>query len=127
MVLARSFSQAFLSAASAAFLSVAASSTSNTLPWRTLATPSMPRLISAPLIALPCGSSTPVFNVTVTRAFIRSIRNGDGGARPPPKPYPQPPSLHEHRSAPLRRLALGHDAEPAGDLGIGLDQAAKIA
>src|SRR5258706_4588684 len=43
---------------------------SNTLPWRTLATPPTPSDFSAPSIALPCGSSTPDFNVTVTRAFI---------------------------------------------------------
>src|SRR5262249_50762779 len=44
---------------------------SNTLPWRTLATPSTPSDFSAPSIALPCGSRMPVLRVTVTRAFIR--------------------------------------------------------
>src|SRR5262249_47151762 len=43
---------------------------SNTLPWRTLATPSTPSDFSAPSIALPCGSRMPDFRVTVTRAFI---------------------------------------------------------
>src|SRR5689334_7772084 len=43
---------------------------SNTLPWRTLATPSTPSDLSAPSIALPCGSRMPDFRVTVTRAFI---------------------------------------------------------
>src|SRR5580704_4009805 len=43
---------------------------SNTLPWRTLATPGRPSDFSAPSIALPWGSSTPPFKVTITRAFI---------------------------------------------------------
>src|SRR5476651_1614611 len=48
-------------------------SMSNTLPWRTLATPATPSERSAPSIALPCGSRIPVFRVTVTRAFIAVI------------------------------------------------------
>ncbi len=47
-----------------------ASSISKTLPWRTDATPSKPSAPSAPWIARPCGSSTPSFSVTKTRAFI---------------------------------------------------------
>src|SRR3954447_11545598 len=43
---------------------------SNTLPWRTLATPATPSDFSAPSIALPCGSRMPDFRVTVTRAFM---------------------------------------------------------
>src|SRR5262249_41673055 len=43
---------------------------SNTLPWRTLVTASMPSDLSAPSIALPCGSRMPDFSVTVTRAFM---------------------------------------------------------
>src|SRR4051812_33685100 len=43
---------------------------SNTLPWRTLATPPTPSDLSAPSIALPCGSRMPVLRVTVTRAFM---------------------------------------------------------
>ena len=43
---------------------------SNTLPWRTLATPSTPSDFSAPSIALPWGSRMPDFSVTVTRAFM---------------------------------------------------------
>ena len=50
----------------------AAISMSNTLPWRTLATPSTPSDFSAPSIALPCGSRTPDFKVTTTRAFIEA-------------------------------------------------------
>src|SRR5580698_6221966 len=43
---------------------------SNTLPWRTLATPVTPSDFSAPSIALPWGSRMPDLSVTVTRAFI---------------------------------------------------------
>src|ERR1700736_6628107 len=43
---------------------------SNTLPWRTLATPATPSDLSAPSIALPWGSRMPDFSVTVTRAFM---------------------------------------------------------
>src|SRR3978361_1338702 len=50
---------------------------SNTLPWRTLATPSTPSDFSAPSMALPWGSRMPDFNVTVTRAFIFKIQNSN--------------------------------------------------
>src|ERR1700675_3968555 len=43
---------------------------SNTLPWRTLATPATPSDFNAPSIALPCGSRMPVLSVTLTRPFI---------------------------------------------------------
>src|SRR5215470_9448025 len=69
-VFASSLSAACFNAASAFALSEPASSMSNTLPWRTLATPSTPSDFSAPSMALPCGSRMPDFNVTVTRAFI---------------------------------------------------------
>ena len=55
---------------SACAASPPSSSMSNTLPCRTLATPATPSDFSAPSIAFPCGSSTPFFKVTVTRAFI---------------------------------------------------------
>src|SRR6185503_8133874 len=123
---------------------------SNTLPWRTLATPSTPSARSAPSIALPCGSSTPVFRVTVTRAFISDLSRKGGRRREPPRVRPgsdlpkrrecpaqgraprnsQPVralALDQHRPGALRALALGHDAEALGDLGIGLEQAAEIA
>src|SRR5271156_4187553 len=62
---------------------------SNTLPWRTLATPATPSDLSAPSIALPCGSRMPVLSVTVTRAFIallaRHVDSGESG-RPQPGP-----------------------------------------
>src|SRR6202030_4012481 len=69
-VLARSFSAAFLSAASALARSPPSISMSKTLPWRTLATPPTPRDLRAPSMALPCGSRIPDFKVTVTRAFM---------------------------------------------------------
>src|SRR5712691_3679204 len=70
IVLARSLSAACLSSACACLRSRPLSSMSNTLPWRTLATPSTPRDFSAPSIALPWGSRMPDFRVTVTRAFM---------------------------------------------------------
>src|SRR5579872_4264927 len=81
---------------------------SNTLPWRTLATPATPSERNAPSIALPCGSRMPDFKVTVTRAFIVAS------------------ALDQNRSAPLRALVLAHDAEPLGDLRIGLQEPAQI-
>src|SRR4051812_28324452 len=83
---------------------------SNTLPWRTLATPSTPSDFRAPSIALPCGSRMPDFSVTVTRAFTSSV----------------PSALDENRTRARRALVLHQDAEPLGDLGIGLQKAAKI-
>src|SRR6266699_480720 len=68
MGLARSFSAASFSSPSARATSSPSSSMSNTLPWRTLATPAIPSALSAPSMAFPCGSSTPDFKVTVTRA-----------------------------------------------------------
>src|ERR1700674_916005 len=66
--LTRSFSAASFSALSARPTSSPSSSISNTLPWRTLATPAIPSALSAPSMAFPCGSSTPDFKITVTRA-----------------------------------------------------------
>src|SRR5215470_682624 len=84
---------------------------SNTLPWRTLATPSTPRDFSAPSMALPWGSRIPVFSVTVTRAFTAPI----------------PLALHQHRAGAGRTLVLHEDAEPLRHFGIGLEQPAEIA
>src|ERR1700752_215410 len=85
---------------------------SNTWPWRPLATPSTPSDFSAPSMALPWGSRMPVFNVTVTRAFtIASLKFL---------------ALHQHRAGAGRPLVLHQDAEPLGDLGIGLEQATEI-
>src|SRR5947208_5553406 len=82
---------------------------SNTLPWRTLATPSTPRDFKAPSIALPCGSRMPDFSVTKTRAFIGRS------------------SLDQHRTGSSRALVFHHDAQPLGNLGVGLEQTAEIA
>src|SRR6266508_1852618 len=154
MVLAKSFSAASLSASSALLASSPSSSMSNTLPCRTLAPPPMPSAFSAPSIALPCGSSTPDFKVTVTRAFMRCIsslplqRGGMGwGSRPPPDRYavdlPFKGRFSERvvarsllriqrNSSALDQdrpgaLMLRHDAEALGHLGIGFEQAAEIA
>src|SRR5262245_11008925 len=55
---------------------------SNTLPWRTLATPATPSHFSAPSIALPCGSRMLDLSVTVTRAFIATNVLGSGSRIP---------------------------------------------
>src|SRR5271156_2306382 len=86
---------------------------SNTLPWRTLATPSTPSDFSAPSMALPWGSRMPVLSVTVTRAFT-------GFASSPVS------ALHQYRARTGGPLVLHQDAQALGDLGIGLQQAAKI-
>src|SRR6476619_3904484 len=87
---------------------------SNTLPWRTLATPSTPSDFSAPSMALPCGSRMPDFRVTVTRAFtILSLEHDLVG-----KPVPTFP---EHASA------LHQDAQPLCDLRIGFQKPAEVA
>src|ERR1043166_8771957 len=157
MTLARSLSAASLSTASARAASTLSSSMSNTLPWRTLATPEMPNDLSAPSIALPWGSSTPGLRVTVTRAFIaapltspwrgevgRRSRPGGGetkremdrrertaprraDARRRPSPSGGGLSLHQHRAGALGALVLAHDAEAPGDFGIGLHEAAEVA
>src|SRR3954471_23574887 len=82
---------------------------SNTLPWRTLATPSTPSDFSAPSIALPCGSRMPDFRVTVTRAFTIPAS-----------------ALHQHRAAAGRPLVLHQDAQTLGDFGIGLQQPTEV-
>src|ERR1700760_577111 len=82
---------------------------SNTLPWRTLATPSTPSDFSAPSMALPCGSRMPVFSVTVTRAFTC-----------------RPLALDQHRAGTRGPLVLHEDAEAFCNLGIGLEQPAEI-
>src|ERR1700724_3125753 len=82
---------------------------SNTLPWRTLATPSTPSDFSAPSMALPCGSRMPVFSVTVTRAFTF-----------------RPLALDQHRPRAHGPLIFHEDAEPPCDFGVSLEQSAEI-
>src|SRR4051794_25378528 len=131
-VLASSFSAASFSAASALTASPSPSSMSNTLPWRTLATPATPSDFSAPSIALPCGSSTPFFRVTVTRAFMKTLTfEGSGQGRVAmiagsANALAACLSLHQHGTRALRALVLRHDAEALGDFRIGLEQSAKI-
>src|SRR5215471_17023073 len=135
ITLARSLSAACFSTASARASSALSISMSNTLPCRTLATPATPSDLSAPSMALPCGSSTPVFRVTVTRAFIAknlSHRSVTGADWPPrnmvrARPQRRTLALHKHRAGPLRTLALRHDAEALGDIRIGFEQPAEIA
>src|SRR5579872_569145 len=81
---------------------------SNTLPWRTLATPSTPSDFSAPSMALPCGSRMPDFKVTVTRAFTSL-------------------PLDQNRTGAHGALIFHENAETLCDLGIGLQQATEVA
>src|ERR1700688_4737319 len=107
-VFASSLSAAAFSAASALAWSEPAISMSNTLPWRTLATPSTPSDFSAPSMALPWGSRMPDFSVTVTRAFTGTS------------------ALDQHRAGAGGPLVFHQDAQTLGDLGIGLEHAAEI-
>src|ERR1700694_1146456 len=142
--LARSFSAASLSALSARPTSSPSSSISNTLPWRTLATPAIPSALSAPSMAFPCGSSTPDFKITVTRArnaisvwqHPRGGRKRPGAAWPPvtflrsrlnPEKHFDRSALDQDRPRALRALVLAHDAEALGHFGVGLEQAAEVA
>src|ERR1700693_2864429 len=109
-VFASSLSAASFNAASALALSEPDSSMSNTLPWRTLATPSTPSDFSAPSMALPCGSRMPDFKVTVTRAFTKATS-----------------ALHQHRTGARRPFVFHQNPQPLGDFGVGLQQAAEIA
>src|SRR5262245_45270205 len=74
---------------------------SKTLPCRTLATPAMPSDLSAPSIALPCGSRMPDLRVAVMRAFIAFPARVDmARTRSPParssclEVYEEMPSMH---------------------------------
>src|SRR5262249_32622080 len=123
---------------------------SKTLPWRTLATPETPSDLSAPSIAFPWGSRTPAFNVTVTRAFMAQPRTPDvaslhrgghgrcrkalGGRKAPETRdlrFARSPASGDLSAFDQDRavgpLVLAHDAEPLGDLRIGLEQAAEVA
>src|SRR5271163_1746619 len=81
---------------------------SKILPWRTLLSPSMARPLSAPSIALPCGSSTPDFRVTMTRAFI--------GSRTPCRSGRVRGRRHGQKRVERRRIAGG--AQLGGDRGV---------
>src|SRR5271166_6443659 len=108
MVLASRRSQASPSLRRAAAWSSPSISMSKILPWRTLLSPSMARPLSAPSIALPCGSSTPDFRVTKTRAFIGSkapCRSGCVRGR-----------RHGEKRVERRRIAGG--AQLGGDGGV---------
>src|SRR5271170_5378079 len=108
MVLASSFSQACVRAARAAAASMASISISNTLPWRTLETPLTPSDFRAPSIALPWGSRTPGFRVTVTRVFIGprlTPRSGRVRSR----------RLRHHR---IDRRSVTRGAKLGGEVGI---------
>src|SRR5262249_44800894 len=98
--------------ARAFFGSLSSRSSSITFPWRTSRTPAKPRLCRAWPIAVPCGSSTPDFRVTWTRAFIDFGETG---------------SLHRLRALEVARPALGQDAKPARHFLIRLLDIAEIA
>src|SRR5262245_34423305 len=105
---------------------------SNTLPWRTLATPAIPSDFSAPSIALPWGSRMPDFSVTVTRAFMRllsvgcaripigrpqfyalrsSMDRGGGLFQQPTAPAHPPTFADEPHGRPERRWRAGDDRQ----------------
>src|SRR3954453_22865885 len=107
-VFANSLSAAAFRVASAGALSEPDSSISNTLPWRTLATPSTPSDFSAPSMALPCGSRMPDFSVTVTRAFTFAS------------------ALHQHRTRAGWALIFHQNTQALRHFGIGLQQPTEI-
>src|SRR5215467_2610352 len=109
-VLANSLSAASFSVASALVRSEPESSMSNTLPWRTIATPSMPSDLSAPSMALPCGSRMLDFSVTVTRAFTSKA----------------PSALDQDRARTHGPFVFHQNTETFCHLGIGLEQPAEI-
>src|SRR5947207_1268955 len=107
---------------------------SNTLPWRTLATPSTPSDFSAPSMALPCGSRMPVFKVTVTRAltvsslsFFSKSLSMIFSRKPVPTFRDHALALHQHRAGAGRPLVLHQDAQPLCHFGVGLQQPPEIA
>src|SRR5258708_35233092 len=87
--------------------SVSLSTSSMYFPWRTSPTPANPKEVRACPIAWPCGSRTPGFKVTCTRAFI------------PPGFCAGVPSLGA-------TAHLGQDAEPPRHLLIGFLDSAQI-
>src|SRR5262249_59447516 len=97
--------------------------------------------LSAPSIALPCGSRMPDLRVTVMRAFIACParidmartresasrqHNPDFVALNPGHTTLRSP-LDQDRPHAARPLALAHNAEAFGDLGVGLNQPPEIA
>src|ERR671929_360216 len=95
-----------------AFLgSLSSSSSSMTLPWRTSRTPEKPRLFRAWPMAVPCGSSTPDFKVTWTRAFMGLAAF----------------SLHCLGTFEVSRSAFRQDAKPTRHFLVGLLDIAEIA
>src|SRR4030095_3955881 len=74
-VLPISLRQISSSSALAFALSEFLRSISKYLPWRTCSMPEKPSEPKAPSIALPCGSSTPFFNVTLILAFIVPLQS----------------------------------------------------
>src|SRR5436189_914233 len=107
-VLAKSVSHMAARASRASSGAASPRSRSKILPWRTEATPSNPRLLSDPVMAWPCGSSTPVLRVTVTRAFIGSSL------------------LYEAGAGRQRVVGFHKNAEPLRHFAIGIDEAAEV-
>src|SRR5579885_2145978 len=96
-------------------------------------------------MALPCGSRTPFFNVTNTRAFMRPPlhsfpspeRGGPGrGHATDPHPARSAPAspfqgkeklLHQHRALGFALARFGHDAKPPRHFAVGFHNPAEIA
>src|SRR5579883_2532677 len=106
-VLARSCWHIFSIEARARVASVSASSRSITLPCRTSPTPVKPSEPKAWAIAFPCGSRTPGFSITWTRAFM-------------------PASLHRLRTLEVAGAAFGQNAEPPRHLLVGFLDPSQI-
>src|SRR5438552_5587139 len=108
-VLASSLRQMSSSSALTFALSEFLRSISKYLPWRTCSMPEKPSEPKAPSMALPCGSSTPFFKVTLIFACIRcSI------------------AFDELRTRTLGLAELGHDAETLRHFLIGFDETAHV-
>src|SRR5205809_7531730 len=108
-VLASSLRQMSSSSALAFALSEFLRSISKYLPWRTCSMPEKPSEPKAPSMALPCGSGTPFFKVTLILACVScSI------------------AFDELRTRTLGLSDLGHDVETLGDLLIGFEGLADV-
>src|SRR5215831_12204899 len=96
---------------------------SKTLPCRTLSTPFMPSDLSAPSMALPCGSRIPFLRVTKTRAFtgLNRVQEPYACARTGRN------SLHQLRPMGARLFVLLQYSQAARHFGIGFNEPAKVA
>src|SRR6185437_2152652 len=100
--------------------SVSLSSSSMTLPARTSFTPAKPSVPRAWAMALPWGSSTPFFSITVTTAF--TIPTSLLAALPM-----HSVSLHRLRAFEVAHAGLGQDAQTLGHFLVGFLDLPQVA